>query len=357
MSITIYIIVLVLLLWFLKRSARKGIKHIVCQRSFSCKEAVEGDEGELVEVVRNSGPHIIPWLCLESNIGTGLQLGRKSGKNASDDTHYRSCFTLMPYQQVCRRHYVKFNRRGVYDLGNSAISVGSLRGTNWFYKDLNQHTQITVYPRLLNEEDIPFPMNQVLGELVTKNRLQQDPFMIRGIRPYQPGDLIRDIHWQASARTEEIQVAVHDSTVYPRMLVLINAQHADNQWDNYISDKIADRLEENIRLAASMCVYGINNGLEVGFAANMPQEQSSESTILMPAGGMDQKDSLMHSFACLQNCCSEKFIALMQKLKTCRDLDIVVLSFYNSDSIQNAIRELEQLGNRVTFCLTEGGTL
>ncbi len=354
MSIIIFLLVFGLLYILVDIGVRRGLRGLTCQRSFSCKEAFEGETGELVEVVRNDSPFIIPWTRMESYIGTGLQLG-KNRQTENHETHHCSCFTLMPFQQIRRRHYVKFARRGVYDLGNTAISAGNLLGTGRIYKDLQLSTRVTVYPQILNEEDLPYPMTQILGELITKNRLQQDPFMIRSIRPYQPGDLIRDIHWQATARTEELQVSVHDNTVYPRMLVVMNAQHSDTQWDNYIREDILPMVEQNIRLAASMCVYGIRGGLEVGFAANMPQMQGGESTVVLPGGGMDRQDSLLHSFAQLQGHCSEKFISLLHTLQTCRDLDIVVLSRYTSDGIQEAMRELEHCGNRVSFCLTGGG--
>lgn len=355
MSIIIFLLALGILQIIGTITTRRGLKGLSCRRSFSCKEAFEGEEGQLIEVVRNDSPYLIPWARLESYTGTGLQLGRQSNVDVSNDTHYCSCFTLMPYQQIRRRHYVKFVSRGVYDLGNTAMSAGNLLGRDRFYKDLQLSTQVTVYPRLLDQEELPYPMTQVLGEMITRNRLQQDPFMIRGIRPYQPGDLIRDIHWQATARTEQVQVAVHDNTVYPRLLVVLNAQQTDNQWDNYIRQEHLPRVEEGIRLAASMCVYGLQGGLEVGFAANMPLERGGASALEMPGGGMERQDLLLHRFAQLQTHCSEKFITLLQSLRTCRDFDILVLSPYDSDGIRKAMAELEHCGNRVSFCLMEGG--
>lgn len=355
MSIFLSVLTLGILHILVGLLARFGLRRLTCRREFSCKEAFEGEDGELVETVGNNSPFIIPWVRLESYIGMGLQLGRKDNSEAPNATHHCSCFTLMPWQQIRRRHYVKFARRGVYDLGNAAISVGNLLGTGRSFKDQQLSTCVTVYPSILNEEDLPYPMTRILGELVTKNRLQQDPFMIRSIRPYQPGDLIRDIHWQATARTEELQVAVHDNTVYPRLLVVLNAQHSDNQWDDYIREDVIPVVEQNIRLAASMCVYGIRSGLEVGFAVNMPRKSGGESTVVLPGGGMDRQDALLSAFAQLQVHCSGKFISLLQSLRGYEDMDIVVLSGYTSESIQREMQELERCGNRVTLCLTEGG--
>ncbi len=356
MSVINFLAALLLMYVLWTVTVRHGIKNLSCLRSFSCRTAFEGEEGELVEVVRNDGPFIIPWLRLESYIGSGLQLGRR-GNASTGDTHHCSCFTLMPYQQIRRSHYVKFLRRGAYDLGNATFAAGDVLGLTRFWKEQQIDTPVIVYPRILDEEALPFPMTRMLGALITKNRLQQDPFMLRMIRPYQPGDLIRDIHWQATARTEEVQVRVHDNTISPRLLVVLNAQRSDDQWDDYIRPEDVEGLEADIRTAASLCVHGIQGGLAVGFAANMPKERGGKSTVELPQEGFERQEFLLESFAQLQCHCSEKVIPLLASLQSCTDMDILLLSRYDSPSLQQAVKELEQCGNRVTLCLTEGGCL
>ena len=353
MSVVNFLAALLLMYVLWTVTVKRGVKNLTCQRSFSCRSAYEGEEAELVEVVRNDGPFILPWLRIESYVAPGLRLGRQG--SADDASYYCSCFTLMPFQQIRRRHRVQFLRRGVYDLGNATFAAGDLMGLTRFWKEQQLSSPVTVYPQILDTEELPYPMTQMLGQIVTRNRLQQDPFMIRGIRPYQPGDLIRDIHWQATARTQEVQVRLHDNTVCPRLLVVLNAQRNDGQWDNYVREEDVPALEQGIRLAASMCVRGLRAGLQVGFAANMPRERGGESTILMP--DTCDEDGVLDAFAHLQLHCSEKILQLLEPLQNCRDMDILVLSRYHSESLQQAMDKLKLGGNRVTFCLTEGGDL
>lgn len=357
MSILNFLAALALMyaLWTL--TVKKGMKNLTCRRSFSKPTAFEGEEGELVEVVRNDGPYIIPWLRVESYISPNLQLGRQENLHVSSDTFYRSCFALMPYQQIRRRHYVKFLRRGVYDLGNASMAAGDLLGLTRFWKDQHLHTPVVVYPQVLDTEDLPLPLSRTLGELVSKNRLLTDPFLVRSIRPYQPGDLIRDIHWQATARTDEVQVRVHDHTVCTRLLVVLNAQRTDNQWDDYVREADLPILEEEIRLAASICVHALRAGIAVGFSANMPQETGGVSTWVTPAEGSAWEEVLLEAFARLQLHCSEKFVPLLESLTQYTDMDILVLSSYDSESIQQTLDKLRQSGNQVTFYQTEGGRL
>ena len=357
MSTFIFVVVLavIYLLWTILM--RQGVKKLTCQRSFSRRTAFEGETGELIETVRNDGPYIIPWLRVESRMTPNLRLGKQDNLQVSGDTFYRSWFTLMPYQQIRRKHHVEFLRRGEYDLGNASICAGDLLGLTRFWKDQQLNTPITVYPQVPDIEDLPYPLSQTMGDLITKSKLLQDPFLIRGIRPYQPGDLIRDIHWQATARTEELQMRVREHTVCTRLMVVFNAQSTDDQWDNYIRDRDVDAVENTIRLTASMCIHGLRNGLAVGFATNMPTQAQGESTVIEPVTGAGWEDMLLESFARLQLHCSEKFIPLLQSLSHLTDTDIVVLSPYNSDSIQQALELLRTQGNQVTFYQLEGGAL
>ena len=345
---------LMYILWTIM--VRNGMKNLTCHRSFSKTEVFEGDEAELVEVVRNDGPYIIPWLRVESYISPKLKLGKQENLHKSS-TFYRSCFTLMPYQQIRRRHQVKFLGRGVYDLGNASLGAGDLLGMTRFWKDQNLSTPIVVYPQVPDREDLPLPLSKTLGDLIAKNRLLTDPFLVRSIRPYQPGDLIRDIHWAATARTEEVQVRVHDHTISTRLLVVLNAQRRDDQWDDYIREQDIPLMEEEIRLAAGVCVHALRAGLAVGFATNMPREKEKESTVVTPGEGEVWEKTLLDAFARLTLHCSGKFLPLLESLGQYTDMDILILSPYNSGSIQAAIEKLEDQGNQVTFIQTEGGIL
>lgn len=357
MSIVNFLAALALMyvLWLL--TVRRGIRNLTCHRSFSRLTAFEGEEGELIETVRNDGPYIIPWLRVESYISPNLKIGQQDNLHVSSETFYRSCFSLMPYQQIRRRHRVKFLRRGVYDLGNASLAAGDPLGMNRFWKDQQLSTPVVVYPRILEDSQLPYPVSRMMGELISKNKLLTDPFLVRGIRPYMPGDLIRDIHWQATARTDELQVRVHDSTVCTRLLVVLNAQRFDNQWDDYVRPEDMELLEEEIRLAASICVHTLRAGLAVGFATNMPQKLHGKSTVIAPAEGSAWEETLLDGFAHLQTHCSEKFVPLLDSLSSYTDTDILILSSYDSESIREAIEKLEKNGNQVTFCKTEGGRL
>lgn len=337
--------------WILKR----GIKSISCTRTISCDAAFEGEEGELIEVVRNDRPYLIPWLRIESEVSPSIQLGKQDNLQVSDRRYYSSIFTLMPYQQIRRRHRVRFTRRGSYDLGNATLTVGDILGVSQYWRRQQTNTKVLVYPQILDKEDLPFPISMVLGELVRRQQLLSDPFLIRGIRAYQPGDPVRDIHWPATARTGLAQVRVHDHSARAKLLVILNAQLDDGQWGSVIQKKDEKPVEDGIRLAANICVHALRSGLSAGFAANLPLDDEKRSTILLPEEGTACEEELLTAFARLNLRCTENFLVFLDSLSVHTGLDILLLSLYDSEGVQEGIRNLHQNGNQVTFYTLEGG--
>lgn len=332
-----------------------GLKRLSCTRAFTRTVVFEGEEGEMVEVVRNDGPCIIPWLRLESRISPYLRLGKQTNLDVNGETHYCSVFTPMPYQQIRRTHKVAFLRRGIYDLGNATFTAGDILGVYRTYLFQNLSAGVTVYPRLLEEEHLPSLSTLLLGEQANRTQLMRDPFLIRGIRPYMPGDPVRDIHWPATARTGQAQVRVHDYTTRTRLLVVINGQCEDVQWHNRVQEEMEQQIEYAISMAATLCVRALQDGLAAGFATNMPLGDEKESTVMLPGEGSARIEELLAAFARLNTTCAQKFPTFLRDLSNHSGLDILILSLYDSDTVQTGIAQLRQSGNRVALHVLEGG--
>lgn len=356
MSVFNFLLALIFLFALWTWLIRRGLNRLSCSRQFSCRAAFEGESGEIIEVIRNDGPFIFPLLRLESCISPNLRLGKQENFHVSGEMYYCSHFTLMPYQQVKRRHRVKFLHRGAYDLGNAALTTGDILGIYRFSRTQDLPALVLVYPQILEPEALPIPMSLMLGDMIRRQQLLDDPFLVCGIRAYQPGDPVRDIHWPATAKTGETQVRVHDRTTRAKLLVVLNVQSEDLQLKSYISQADAAIAEQGIRLAASMCLYALRSGLSAGFASNMPQMDGNESIVMLPAPGAIVEEELLTAFAKAQIKCAEKFPALLERLAVHSGMDVLVLSPYDSESVRSGIAKLRQSGNQVTFHLLEGGS-
>ncbi|MBE5798014.1 MAG: DUF58 domain-containing protein [Clostridiales bacterium] len=355
-----------------------GLRGLQCTRAFSRAAVFEGDEGEMIEIVRNDRPMIVPWLRVESHISPRLQLGRVSREegssaaqaarenlNVSGSRYYSSLFTLLPYQQIRRRHRVRFLHRGVYDLGGASLSVGDVLGLFQQTREQQMHVPVTVFPRLLDERELPRPLSLLLGETLSRRPLLTDPFLVRGIRDYLPGDPVRDIHWPATARMGTAQVRIFDHTARMKLMVILNAQRKDAQWGDHLMEYEEGEIEYGISVAATLCVHALRSGLSAGFAANMPFGEEKESVVMLPDGGAAREEELLTAFARLTLVRTLAFPLFLDTLTDVTDMDVLVLSCYDSPDVQKGLDKLRRQGNQVTLHILEpaadagerGGTL
>ena len=334
--------------------AKVGLRGLTCTRAFAKPAVFEGETGEMIETVRNDRPMLIPWLRVESRISPYLKLGGQDNLLVSDRTHACSLFTLMPYQQIRRRHRVAFLRRGAYNLGNATITVGDPLGLFQSAREQDMDAPLLVYPRMLDESEMPAPLLQLLGDIASRRNLLTDPFLIRGIRPYQFGDPIRDIHWPATARTGEAHVRVHDYTARAQLLVVFNGERKDGQWADRLMDYEEEDIEQVIAMAATLCMRALGNGMTVGFAANMPLGKDGPSTFLPPTAGPARDEELLAAFARLFIQRTQSFHELLGSLSSCSGLDVLVLSRYTNEKIETALHALRQSGNRVSLYVLGG---
>lgn len=326
-----------------------GLRGLQCTRAFSRVAVFEGDEGEMIEVVRNDRPVLIPWLRVESHISPHLKLGRKENLDVSGSRYYCSLFTMMPYQQVKRRHRVKFLHRGEYDLGNASLSVGDVLGFFQQTREQQMHVPVMVFPRLLDERDLPQPLSLLLGETISKRPLLTDPFLVRGIREYRPGDPVRDIHWPASARMGETQVRIFDHTARMKLMIILNGQRKDAQWGDFLMEYEEGEIEYGISVAATMCVRALRSGLSAGFATNMPFGEEKDSVVMMPDANPAREEELLTAFARLTVRRTLAFPLFLDTLTDITDMDVLVLSCYDAPSVQEGLEKLRRQGNQVTL--------
>lgn len=357
MIIVAFLGALALVYYIWCQAIRLVMKKLYCTRAFSRTAVFAGEEAELIEVVRNDSPVVIPWLLIESRISPYLRLGRQENLMLSGDTHFCSQFTLLSHQQIHRRHKVRFLHRGSFNMGNAALTASDIFGFSKCRSNQNLEAPVLVYPSLLDEGQLPVPMSCHLREITRHPQLLTDPFLVRGLRAYQPGDPVRDIHWAATARTGETQVRLHDYSARTKLLVVLNAQLHKDQWHDHLDDEAAEYIEYGISLAATACLKALREGLAVGFATNMPVDDQKESIVMLPGEGGGWEETLLTTFARLKILRTQHFPVFLDSLASYSDLDMIVISAYDSEGIQASIRKLQQSGNQVMFHLMEGGSL
>lgn len=334
---------------------RLALKHLIVSRRFLKPAVYCGDQSEMVETIINDHFAFIPWLRIESRISPYLHFGSLDNLEVRGDMYHRSLFSVMPYQKIVRRHRVTFLRRGIYNVGSAALTAGDVTGMFRSGREQQLEMSITVFPRLLGPEEMPQPLQELSGSWSRERQLLKDPFLVRGIREYQPGDPIRDIHWPASARMQTLQVRIHDDESHMHVMVLINGQLREDQWDD-LMDYEQEPIEYLISMAATLCIQTMQQGMKAGFSTNLlfADGPENECAYVSPDESDGNDEYLLSRFAMLKIHRVISFPSFLSWVTIPDNTKVLVLSSYDSESIQEKLAELRAKGYSVSFYLPGG---
>ena len=336
---------------------RFGFKGVKYTREFSKPSVYEGEDVEMVEVIVNRKLLPVPWLRIESRISPDLHFktAQEEREISEDEQYHKSVFYLGPYSRVTRRHTIKCLRRGDYRLTTVEASAGDLVNFGRATQQMAVSAHLMVYPRLLADDEIDMPSRKWQGDVVVKRWIMPDPFLVGGLREYREGDPMRSVHWGASARTGRLQVKTYDYTADPRLMVVLNVQMQEHQWGELMRYE-QDRIEYGISLAATLLTRALEAGVEAGFACNGQLTiRPEEPVVIPPQRASTQGDVLLSAMAQLMIKRSLNFHTFLEELSAYQDMDILILSAYDSELIQEGVELLRARGNSVTLSLIGGG--
>jgi uncharacterized protein (DUF58 family) len=98
-----------------------------------------------------------------------------------------------------------------------------------------------------------------MGDLATRRRLFEDPAWLTGTREYVPGDSLKRIHWNATARTGELMVKQFRHAMLLPTCIFLNLNR-----DDYDAKSFWIGSELAISAAASLCHHLVEQKQQVG---------------------------------------------------------------------------------------------
>ena len=260
---------------------------------FSVSKVRAGDPADLVVSVENA--KWLPLAAVKMNLALDRGLDFVSDANlAVSDRNYRSeIFGLRRFERVTRKLPLVANQRGLYSLSVIELVGSDLFYARRFWASYPVDARITVLPGRAEPVKINAATRRLMEETAVPRSDMEDPFTLRGIRPYRSGDSVRDINWKASARTGELRVNIHDYTADKEAVILL-----DLQYDRLLRPD--DLLEESIRIASSLAGELMAHGTAVSLVTNGRHMISGEPVRI--GGGADRRhlESLEEGLAALQ---------------------------------------------------------
>ena len=216
------------------------------------------NEGEPVAVVERSENR--KWLPLPM-LGYRYTLCRNyapvTGASSINAQVFSRKLALPGRRAATNRTVLESLPRGFYTVADATASAMDLFYTVKREKAVPCSARLTVYPAKIPAERLSLPFRQLLGAVLTRRMAQEDPFQLKGIRPYQIYDSLRTVNWKASAKTGELKVNQFE----------YSTDEAVSFFLDMGSGSEADR-EELLRLASSLSQLFLNRGISVSVQTN-----------------------------------------------------------------------------------------
>lgn len=333
-----------------------SLRRVTYSRQFDRRTCYEGDEVALVETIANEKRFPLPWLRVESLLSASLRFGNDHNSNLDISSgqflqNHRSFFSLMPWRRIRRTHRVTAARRGCYNLSTVTLTAGDLFGLSADSNTMTFSERLIVFPQPVLPDDLALPPRSWQGDMSVKRWVVEDPFRRIGVRPYRSGDSLRQVNWNATARTGDLQVHQLDTTADYSVLIVLNVEDHAEVWKT-ITD--VETIEQGIRIAAGTASHLIRNGMEAGFASNGMLDGDLQSVVYAPpSGGEPHLYGLLEMMSMLlverQLSFYDYLLLLSERLD--RSTDLLLLTTHTDNRVIEAIDRLTVEGHRVVVKL------
>ncbi len=260
-------------LWY-----RYALRHIAVSQEVDQPHLFFGEEVTLSISIENQKLLPLTLLNVEDSITPALTVLKKQDlrlQRVSQDM-LATTWLLWPLQRVTRRYHIRCLSRGLHTFG--PIHLRSSDPFGWLEADvkLPLAERLLIYPLVAPLETLGLASLHPFGDYASQHRLLEDPLQVAGVRDYQLGDEPRRIHWKETAHTGVLQSKVYEPSSLRRLLVLLDVWNYSDYWKG----ANPDIQELSITFAASLAVWGLDEGYSVGVLTNsavtLPPEQQQK---------------------------------------------------------------------------------
>lgn len=220
-----------------------------------------GDEANLIETIVNNKYLPLPVLEVGFDMSRSLVFRSEENASVSDMTYRRDVFTASVKQRITRTLPFKAQKRGYYRITSTTITSHDLLMSEKLIDHVPQTSEFYVLPSRISVSGINIPYSKIMGMLVSRRRVYDDPFEFAGIRDYRRTDPMKHINWKASARNGSLLVNLHESTLSQKVVIILDSEGSGSSMIDHLN-------ETSISIAAELCERMLSDGISVTILGN-----------------------------------------------------------------------------------------
>lgn len=291
----------------------------------------EGEKATIKEIVINDKFLPLPVLETRFYLDKGIRYTDLANAAVSDKTYRRDVFAAGIKRKISREFEISCVKRGYYKLEKVELISSDLFLKQKFLKAVQCCQEFYVYPKKVRSDRILLPYQRIMGDLLVRKKIYEDPFSFGGIRNYEYTDPMNRINWKASARNQELLVNMYESSIEQKVVILLDTYQNRNLLQEELN-------EEAIRIAAALGERFLMQGVEVTIISNSMDVESGELIEIKDLKGMGIP-MLKQQLARIKRGEEKPILELMEQLTS--DTYVVILS-KNIEHQENFITHFQE---------------
>jgi len=312
--------------------SRYGLNALEYERRLSAHRVLWGERIGLELIVRNGKPLPLPWLRIDDTVTHGAEiLGRELTPSLlrGFDT-LRETWSIGWFERVTRQLQIVGTRRGSYRFISAELRVADLFASTQRIEERPIVASYRVVPRIVPVRSRS--THSAVGSVKATKGLYEEPSLFAGVRPYQPGDQLRRIHWKATARLGTPVTRRFDPARESEVLIAVDMQTMPGaawmlNWD--------DDLAEGLCIAAlSLARTFIGDGIAVGLAVNAFSDRPQRTVFVPPSAAAGQLAAMADLLADVSPYVSVGFERLLADVARRAPLGCSVIALSSRDPVE-----------------------
>ena len=150
---------------------------------------------------------------------------------------------------------IVYKKRGVYRNAQVTLSCAAPYGLLRATRPLQLEGEVVVFPKVYGTESpAAAGMDMIAGGRFRGGRRVNTGTHFAGVRGWQPGDSMKQVHWKSTARRSEIMVKVFEEELGGRVSMILDANGKDEML-----------VDNAVRAAGSLAVATLQEGHHLEF--------------------------------------------------------------------------------------------
>ena len=275
--------------------SRLSLEGVEYGRDLAERRVFVGERVALTLRLANNKLLPVPWIEVRERLPGGAPLveGRTSLSGSAGFVYLTRTTALRSADHLEWPLELRAVMRGYHHMGPARLRSGDLFGLFEREETAGGSEMLIVYPRTYPLPDLGLASARPFGEQHGGPRIFPDPTRVVGVRDYVPGDPLKQIDWNATARAGRPQSRLYEPSREHAVVVALDVMTFGQTWEG--TDPLL--LERGVTVAASILRDAFESGGAIGLIANGALPESDRAVRLGAGRRPDQLARVLEALA------------------------------------------------------------